>query len=369
MGRTAILLVLGVAFNVGLLSYQLLDRSADAVNNFSQYYETTVARNIANTAVDLTLQQLRDSASWREGFEDILFGEESWSGTLSATLKDTSIGGQNYVNVEATGEYYGETKTIFVLVKPEVLGFIPDAIRGGVTANSDVTTRGDLLIAGREHTIDGALIPNSGTFGVSTVGSYDQGGGTEIGGTAGGIDYPPASPGDPEVIEEYADWGTDGFPDTPDEVMGGPSNGYPEGTLKLIAMSGFNGSQWVTNPDDLSLPLSGVTYVELPPGGEWKPADFAGGSKGILVVHNTIGNARIANTKGSIFKGLIIADDIEHIHEDIIGAIVSLTTSPTGNCIGNGKGDILYSSEAIMQATQSAIGVPSGDFTIVSYWE
>ncbi len=196
-----------------------------------------------------------------------------------------------------------------------------------------------------------------------------RGGGTDAGGTAGGIDYPPASPADPEVIEENADWGTDGFPDTPDEVMGGPSNGYPEGTLKLIAMSGFNGSQWVTNPDDLSLPLSGVTYVELPSGAEWKPVDFGGVSKGILVVHNTIGDARMVNINDGTFKGLIIADDIEHIHEDIIGAVVSLTTSPSGNCIGNGNGQILYSSEAIIQATQSAVGLPSGEFTVVSYWE
>ena len=142
MGKAAILLVLGVAFNVGLLSYQLLDRSADAVENYSDYYETTVARNIANTAVDLTLQQLRDSASWREGFEDVLFGEESWSGTLSATLKDTSIGGQNYVEVEATGEYYGETKTIFVLVKPPSAGLPPPFLRYALSSGGNIRFRG-----------------------------------------------------------------------------------------------------------------------------------------------------------------------------------------------------------------------------------
>ncbi len=369
MGNATILLVLGLGLNVGLLSHQLLSRSGDAVENTAQYYETTVARNIANAAVELALQQLKDNASWRAGFVDVPFGEESWSGTLSATLKDTSIGGQTYVNVEVTGEYNGETKTIFVLVKREVLGFIPDAIRGGVTANSDVRTLGNLLIDGREHTIDGVLIPNSGTLSISSFGSYTQSGSSDAGGTAVGTDYPPANPADPATIEESADWGSDGFPDTPDKVMGGASNGYPEGTLKSIALSGFDGSQWVTTPAALTFPLSGVTYVELPSGGEWGPVEFGGVSKGILVVHNAAGNAKIRNINTGTFKGLIIADDIEKIHTDIIGGVVSLTTSPTGNCIGNGSGQILYSSEAVKQATESAAGAESGESTVVSYWE
>jgi hypothetical protein len=56
-----------------------------------------------------------------------------------------------------------------------------------------------------------------------------------------------------------------------------------------------------------------------------------------------------------VFRGLIIADDIIHIHADIIGAVVSLTTNPSaGNVIGNGNGTVKFSSEAIMKSTEFA---------------
>jgi hypothetical protein len=57
------------------------------------------------------------------------------------------------------------------------------------------------------------------------------------------------------------------------------------------------------------------------------------------------------NLNSGTFRGLIIADDMVHVHADIIGAIVVLTSNPAnGNCIGNGNGNILYSSEAIQSA-------------------
>ena len=361
MGNATIVLVLGLGLNIGLLSYHLLSRTGDSVENTAEYYETTVARNIANAAMDLTLQQLRINASWREGFAGVPFAD----GMMSATLSDTVSGGVNYVRITVTGEYNGKSNTIIVLVRP--IAFLPAAVRGGVTANSDVRTLGSLVVDGRDHTIGGSLIPNSGTLGISAVGSYSQAGNSKIGGTVGGTDVSPSRPADPGTTEENAGWGSSGFPETPDEVMGGEANRFPEGSLKAIAMSGLNGGQYVTNPAGLSFPLSGVTYVELPSGGEWSTIDFAGVSSGIIVVHNSAGNARMRNIDSGTFTGLIIADDIEHVHATIIGAVVSLIDNPAGNCLGNGSGEVLYSSEAIRQATESA--AEGSIYSIVSYWE
>lgn len=48
---------------------------------------------------------------------------------------------------------------------------------------------------------------------------------------------------------------------------------------------------------------------------------------------------------------MLIVDDIVHIHTTIIGAVVSLTTGPSsGNVIGNGNGDVLFSREALTNA-------------------
>jgi len=103
----------------------------------------------------------------------------------------------------------------------------------------------------------------------------------------------------------------------------------------------------VTDPATLTFPLAGITYVELPAGATWQDVDFDE-SSGILVVHNAGRNALIKNLNDGTFRGLIIADDIVHIHAKIIGAIVSLTELPSeGNVIGNGSGDVLFSREAL----------------------
>ena len=92
--------------------------------------------------------------------------------------------------------------------------------------------------------------------------------------------------------------------------------------------------------------------------------DF-GQSSGVLVVHNDSDNAAIKNLNSGTFKGLIIADDIEKIHTTIIGALISMTTSPSGNCIGNGSGEILYSNAALQAASSVASG---GNLVTVASW-
>jgi len=83
-----------------------------------------------------------------------------------------------------------------------------------------------------------------------------MGGSSDAGGTVAETDFPPSKPAPAGTIEESANWGAFPFPDTPDKVMGGPSNGFPEGTLKDIALSGASGSQYATDPAAaLSFPL------------------------------------------------------------------------------------------------------------------
>jgi hypothetical protein len=151
--------------------------------------------------------------------------------------------------------------------------------------------------------------------------------------------------------------------------MGGTANGYPEGTLKTIALSGVNGSQYVTNPGLLNYPLQGVTYVEISSGSTWLPVNFGSNGRGILVVHNSATNAVMKNLNSGTFKGLIIADDMVHVHMDIIGAIFLLTTGPSeGNCIGNGNGSLLFCRDAVNQGVQGA-GGSSRSVAVQDYWE
>ena len=92
--------------------------------------------------------------------------------------------------------------------------------------------------------------------------------------------------------------------------------------------------------------------------------DF-GASTGVLVVHNSAHNALIKNLNGGTFKGLLIADDIDKVHCAILGGVIVLKGS--GNCIGNGSGNVKYCSDVIDLQVNQASGKTDA-FAIASWW-
>ncbi|MFQ5597026.1 MAG: pilus assembly PilX N-terminal domain-containing protein [Nitrospiria bacterium] len=226
----------------------------------------------------------------------------------------------------------------------------PNGIRGSVTSNASIETGGNMLVDGRNHDLDGNYIQGSGTgkFGISTKNILNQSGSSDIGGTSTGTDYPPSNPGDPFILETNAAWTA---PITPENALGLKGN-----QLKTLAQSGVNGSQYVTDPDKLTFPLEGITYVELPENDTWNAnaktgkVDFEK-STGILIVHNDSKTAVLKNTSLGTFKGILIADKIEKIHNTILGAVVTLSSE--GEQIGNGNGAIRYSQAAIDNALKA----------------
>ena len=184
-------------------------------------------------------------------------------------------------------------------------------------------------------------------------------------------DIVPLKPADTSVVRANQPAGD--YPGTPDSVLGGTAAGFPEGTLKSIALAGIAGSQYTTNPASLHYPLSGVTYVELPSGSMWNSPNING--SGILVVHDSTKDAIMKNMSPSTFVGLLICDDISHINSKfmIIGAVVGLTPDPSKtNEIGNGNSEILYSGDAIANAIATIKGeAPVNTFSnkVLAWWE
>ena len=248
-------------------------------------------------------------------------------------------GDPDIATVVSTANYAGSTSTVEVGVKKALPSFV--GALGAITTAGPTEANGEIVIDGRDHELDGTVIPDSGSYGIYSNETFEQSGGSLIGGTDG-TDYVPATPAHPGVILEN---GTDAQV-TPDAVVG-----FSEGILKNIALSGVAGSQYVTDPADLIGPLSGVTYVEISGDNPWwilGESLILDGGTGILIVHNSSTTAKIKNMNEGTFTGLIIADDVVHVHNTIIGALVSLTTLPSeGNVIGNGSGSILYSSAAL----------------------
>jgi hypothetical protein len=277
------------------------------------------------------------------------------NGTAEYIVKDTILDGRDLIKIKVTGNYYHSSKdiTVYTFV-PELtnLSFVPMSIMGAISANNPVETLGTLDVDGRNHDENGNLIPGTGTLGVWTTSSYASGGAAKIGGTVAGTDYIPKKAYEPGVVsfnQVYAG----GYPTTPDSVFGGTANGYPPGTLAAIAKTGALGSQYVTDPLDLTYPLSGVTYVDVAPGGGWLNCNVQG--SGLLIVHSDSTDAAFKNLEIGPFKGIVIADDLDKIHCDIIGAVVVLTPAPpSGNCIGNGTGSVLYSSQVVAAVVEDS---------------
>ncbi|MDH3267813.1 MAG: hypothetical protein OEM46_03055 [Ignavibacteria bacterium] len=349
MSKFLLILILGSLITFGVISFNQNKNISQATENSVDNYAQTKARNVANSTILMLMSTVADDYDFRVVSPTTI---QVLDGDVTYFVIDETFEGEDQIKFSVTANVYGVTKS--VVAYTDKFPFFPPSFRGAITANSSVLSNGNMTIDGRNHTALGTVIPETGSYAIWTTGTFTQMGTSDLGGTDLKIDYVPSNPANPNVIKENQIW-SGGFPDSPDMVLGGPATGFPEGTLKSIAQSGINGSQYVTNPSGLSgNPLSGVTYLELPtnfPHNQWKDMDITG--SGVLVLHNSAKNAIMKNLLSGTFKGIIIVDDLIHVQDlaTVIGTIIILTPAPTdGNCVGNSDGKVLYSTEAVFDA-------------------
>ncbi len=344
MGRTVIIVLIGAFLIFGIYTITTINSTKISEKNVIDNYKSNYVRNISLSTLDILISKLSDSLSYRVPNEQTM---NLMDGTSLYTIKDTVLSGDSVIQIRIHSNYQGVNKTTIAYVKINS-GFVPPVLRGAITANANLNkTISDMIIDGRDHDLNGNVIPNSGIYGVSSGTSFSNLQGAKIGGTVNGVDYPPKFPEDPIVIEQNYNWGGT-FPDSPDRILG-----FPEGTLKNIAKRGVQGSQYVTNISDLRFPLSGVTYLELS-SAEVKLDLGKRENTGILVVHNSTNSTKVIQLKSSKpFKGLIIGDYMFHLHLDILGGLILLSPNleMSKECKGNNDHKIYYSSAAIKQAT------------------
>jgi hypothetical protein len=316
------------------------------------------ARDIASDMVDVILKRIANDSDYRVKSPKT---EHLNGGTVTYTAENTLVKGESFVKIVSSAKYNGVTKTVITYSKRPGEGWVPRSIRAAWTVNGPLNnTISDMLIDGRNHDLNGNIIPKTGVYGVSTSVEFHNGQNGSIGGTIDSIDYPISFPVHPKVIEENYDW-EGAFPKSPDEVLG-----YPEGTLKKFAQDGLNGSLYTTNPLDLKRRLlSGVTYLELPSGKDEKIALPKGIHKGILIIHNDSLDSRILNItlEQGEFQGLIIGDYMFHFHIDVLGSIILLSPDleQEDECEENLDHQVYYSSETVSAATSvisEHIGAP-----------
>jgi hypothetical protein len=346
-GKAILVLFIGVVI-ISTKIFDTINRSsADMSSNTEKTYLVSTAKNIAQTGVTMGLRQIANDRTWRTGLPDM----DLMGGRVVVTASDTVFDGLAAVKVSAKSivgnaaiQQVSATSTAFVRAT-----YYPLSFQGALSTKNPVSFNGAYTIDGRDHTPAGVLIPNKGVYGIWTTKTANISGNAKVGGTAASVDYAPAKPPSAEVVKQNQPW-AGGYPGTPDSVFGGARYGFPEGALKAIAMSGIGGSQYVTNPNNLTYPLSGVTYVELPSNGSWLYSNTLG--TGLLIVHNNAANASLSEQTGSKFVGVVIADDFSTLKGDIIGALVSLTPWPAaGTTGGNSNGTLLYSKKVVTDIT------------------
>ncbi len=350
-GRAILFVVVGVVITSSFIFSNIQQSSKRATANFDSYFFHQTSRNIAQSGINMAMRQLAYNALWRTGFTSVTM----LGGKANVRVFDTVYAGVASVAISGIGttgtgiiafgqsQVTSDTSTVYLPTRQ-----VPPPLKGFLMTNGPTATAGGMAIDGRDHTISGNLNPGQGVYGIWTSSTFSQGGGSTVAGTVSGTDYAPKGwPKSSKVIQTLAPY--TGYPTSPDSVFGGSSYGYPEGTLKSVALSGAGGSQYTTNPATLKYPLAGVTYVELASGASWSPNLLNG--TGILVVHNTAKNAILVNVSGGTFTGILIGDDIIHLNNTILGEVVAITPAPSqGNVIGNGNGSLSYSAAAIKNA-------------------
>jgi len=228
-----------------------------------------------------------------------------------------------------------------------------------VISRDPVDFGGTNNVDGRDWDINGTTVVANGTDGVVSGGTISVGGSAGIGGNG---QVPPASGAAPGTLDPSHDWAADGydndhdgtvdqpgeqFPTDPDQALG-----LPNGTLKQAAQAtGTYFTSQVAYTAALTLnggnmPGGKIVYLDFAPSPPLEIGTTMNNQPSILVVHNAASNAIAKNVHGQ-FKGLMMADKVEHVNAGtkILGMVQAW--GQFGNLFGNGTSDILFSSAVL----------------------
>jgi len=247
---------------------------------------------------------------------------------------------------------------------------VPLKVNGlaAVVSNDKVDTNGNITIDGRDYDYSGNnLTGDPGVFGILSTKTISSGGSSAIGGV--GVAPPNKGTGS-GTISEGASFKT-GYPASPDEVAG-----VAPGTLKKAAQAA---GTYVTSDAEFGallsanggkLPDHAIVYADFDPGNGSFDIGSGNDKSSILVIHTEGSTSSVKNLHGS-FKGLLIADSVNHVNSgtSITGMVqmLSPTASAGANVFGNGNATIHFSSAVLADLPGAATGAPGQGSTMTSY--
>jgi hypothetical protein len=252
------------------------------------------------------------------------------------------------------------------------LTLIPVVPHGALSSNSSIQLTGDIIIDGRNHSIDGALVDSLDTSynkvceeNKPAIMLTDMADTTDVKNAK--KESGPTRHGN-ETFEptDYVEKDSTIVYVTPEQILG-----MDQGDLDLI----------IQDADSYVLPDSivGLVYVDGDYGSKAIDGTNHINGTGMLVVHNPLYDPRehdpdhpmynpsrasdaayapanLGNINGGTFHGIVIADKIDKIDGNltVLGAIIALSNVDATK-VGAGTANILYSCEAIQAAGNSLL--------------
>ncbi len=112
-GKASLFLVGGFSLIILVFTMNINKMSTSSVDNFSNYYNGTMAHNIAVSAANLASSELFRSSSWHSGYSDVDFS----GGKINVSVV-TIDADEDIKQITATGTFNGVSKTVRVRLKP-----------------------------------------------------------------------------------------------------------------------------------------------------------------------------------------------------------------------------------------------------------
>ncbi len=111
MGRNSLYLIIGLSFVFLYWGLNFSRVSKDALDNYLNYYEETVAHNVAASGANIGANMVFEDPTWRGGYSNLPLS----GGTLSVSVSD--IGGGK-IRLLAWSSYQGLNDTVTVIMQP-----------------------------------------------------------------------------------------------------------------------------------------------------------------------------------------------------------------------------------------------------------
>ncbi|MCJ7552522.1 MAG: hypothetical protein MUO34_01445 [Ignavibacteriaceae bacterium] len=158
MGKSSLLMVLGMSVLVAFCILRLNANSTENVSTTSNMFQQTKARLIANSGVEIYLEKLKHDPTM---MESEFPGNSLFGGTYDIVIE----GPEDCVQVTSIASFMGTTHTTIVEAAVDKLPvnhppgalYLSAAIAANIQPGSS-TIKGGITIDGRNHTMDGDLI-------------------------------------------------------------------------------------------------------------------------------------------------------------------------------------------------------------------